>query len=251
MLHLACDAFKEKLAEIGGRRSFGLRHPRLRVVAHSTNSVSMLEQPLKFFVVFFVVVEPISLIPLFTGLTSGASREYQRRMALKAVCVAAVILLLFALGGAAFLQLMGISLEAFRIFGGLLLFLLALEMVFARESGTRTSSGEAAESRRRADVSVFPLAFPFTAGPGALATILLWFGHVHATTETMLFVGLLAAVAVVLAIALVLMWLAEPLMRVIGVTGANVASRLLGVILGALAVQFVLDGLRHAFGPGG
>lgn len=211
----------------------------------------MFEQPLKFFVVFFVVVEPISLIPLFTGLTSGASRDYKRRMALKAVCVAALILVLFALGGAAFLQLMGISLEAFRIFGGLLLFLLALEMVFARESGTRTSSDEAVESRRRADISVFPLAFPFIAGPGALATILLWFGRVHVTTETFLFLALLGAVALVLVISLLLMWLAEPLMRVLGVTGANVAGRLLGVILGALAVQFVLDGLRQAFGAGG
>ena len=103
----------------------------------------MLGQPLKFFVVFFVVVEPVSLIPLFTGLTTGAAGEYKRRMALRAVSVAAAILVLFALGGASFLNLMGISLEAFRIFGGLLLFLLSLEMVFARESGTRTSSGEA------------------------------------------------------------------------------------------------------------
>jgi multiple antibiotic resistance protein len=128
------------------------------------------------------------------------------------------------------------------------LFLLALEMVFARESGTRTSSGEAAESRRRADISVFPLAFPFIAGPGALATILLWFGPLHLAGQAVLFGTLLAAVALVLAIALVLMLLADPLMRVIGVTGANVAARLLGVILGALAVQFVLDGLRQAFG---
>ena len=207
----------------------------------------MLEQPLKFFVVFFVVVEPVSLIPLFTGLTVGATRQYKRRMALKAVSVSAVILLAFALGGAAFLQLMGISLEAFRIFGGLLLFLLALEMVFARESGTRTSSSEAAESRRRADISVFPLAFPFIAGPGALATILLWFGPLHLAGQAALFGTLLAAVALVLAIALALMLLADPLMRVIGVTGANVAGRLLGVVLGALAVQFVLDGLRQAF----
>ena len=133
----------------------------------------MFEQPLKFFVVFFVVVEPVSLIPLFSGLTAGATPAYQRRMAVQAVSIAAAILLLFALGGASLLALMGISLEAFRIFGGLLLFLLALEMVFARESGTRTSSSEAAESRRRADISVFPLAFPFIAGPGALATILL------------------------------------------------------------------------------
>ena len=208
----------------------------------------MLEQPLKFFVVFFVVVEPISLIPLFSGLTVGAATAFKRRMALKAVSVAAAILVLFALGGASFLELMGISLEAFRIFGGLLLFLLALEMVFARESGARTSSSEAAESRRRADISVFSLAFPFIAGPGALATILLWFGPVHLSEQPALFGSYLVAVLLVLAIALALMLLADPLMRVIGVTGANVASRLLGVILGALAVQFVLDGLRQAFG---
>jgi multiple antibiotic resistance protein len=210
----------------------------------------MFEQPLKFLVVFFVVVEPISLIPLFSGLTTGATAQYRRRMALKAVVIAAAILVLFALGGASFLELMGISLQAFRIFGGMLLFLLSLEMVFARESGTRTSSIEAAESKRRADISVFPLAFPFIAGPGALATILLWFGPLHLQANAALFAAYLVAVLTVLAIAFVLMVLAEPLMRVIGVTGANVSSRLLGVILGALAVQFVLDGLRQAFGVG-
>jgi multiple antibiotic resistance protein len=209
---------------------------------------SMLEQPLKFFVVFFVVVEPISLIPLFSGLTQGATREYQRRMAaVKAVWVAALILVLFALGGAPFLAVMGISLAAFRIFGGVLLFLLALEMVFARESGSRTSSDERAESRRRADISVFPVAFPFIAGPGALATVLLWFGPVHLLRQPVLFLVLLAAAAVVLVVSLVTMWLAEPLMRLMGVTGVNVAGRLLGVVLGALAVQFVIDGLRAAF----
>jgi multiple antibiotic resistance protein len=208
----------------------------------------MLEQSLKFLVVFFVVIEPISLIPLFSGLTRGATPQYKRRMALKSVIIAALILVLFAFAGAAFLELMGISLQAFRIFGGMLLFLLSLEMVFARESGTRTSSDEAAENKRRADISVFPLAFPFIAGPGALATILLWFGPLHASAQVALFAGYLVAVGVVLAIAAALMLLAEPLMRVIGVTGANVASRLLGVVLGALAVQFVLDGLRQAFG---
>jgi multiple antibiotic resistance protein len=207
----------------------------------------MLEQPLKFFVVFFVVVEPISLIPLFSGLTQGATREYQRRMAVKAVWVAALILVLFALGGAPFLAVMGISLGAFRIFGGALLFLLALEMVFARESGTRTSSDERAESRRRADISVFPVAFPFIAGPGALATVLLWFGPVHIAHQPVQFLILLAAVAAVLAITLAMMLLAEPLMRLMGVTGVNVTGRLLGVILGALAVQFMIDGLRTAF----
>src|SRR6202050_5990491 len=221
---------------------------RLAFPAFKSNRMAPgLEQPLKFFVVFFVVVEPISLIPLFPGLPPGAAAQYKRRMAFKAVIIAAAILMVFALGGARFLKVMGISLEAFRIFGGLLLFLLALEMVFARQSGTRTSSDEAAEARQRSDISVFPLAFPFIAGPGALATILLWFGPLRLPAQSGLFGIYLLAAVLVLAIALVLMLLAEPLMRVIGVTGANVASRLLGVILGALAVQFVLDGLREAF----
>jgi multiple antibiotic resistance protein len=207
----------------------------------------MVEQLVKFFVVFFVVVEPVSLIPLFNGLTDGASPAFKHKMALRAVTIAGLIILLFAFGGADFLSLMGINLASFRIFGGLLLFLIALEMVYARESGTRTSSTERAENQRRADVSVFPLAFPFIAGPGALATILLWFAPVRLHTQPMMFMGLAVAAALVLAVALALMWVAEPLQRVIGVTGANVMTRLSGVILGALAVQFVIDGLHSSF----
>ena len=207
----------------------------------------MLDQLLKFFVVFFVVVEPVSLIPVFSGLTDGASVSYKHKMALKAVLVSGLILVLFSLGGAGFLKLAGISIDAFRIFGGTLLFLIAIEMVFARESGTRTSSSERAESVRRADISVFPLAFPFISGPGALATILLWFGPVRIDQQPLLFLGLLAGVAAVLLLTLIAMWLAAPLMRVLGVTGANVANRLLGVVLGALAVQFIIDGIRGVF----
>ncbi len=211
----------------------------------------MFEQVIKFFVVFFVVVEPFSLAPIFAGLTEGASDAYKRKMSLKAALVAAGILLLFALTGAAFLRIMGISIDAFRIFGGLLLFLMALEMVFARESGTRTSSDEQAESKRRADIAVFPLAFPLLAGPGALTTILLWFGPVLVTEQPVLFSGLIAAAFAVLVFSLLLMRLAGPIMRVMGVTGANVTNRLLGVVLGALAVQFVLDGVRAAFSLSG
>ena len=112
-------------------------------------------------------------------------------------------------GARRFLNSWASASQAFRIFGGMLLFLLSLEMVFARESGTRTSSSEAAESKRRADVSVFPLAFPFIAGPGALATILLWFGPLHVGADAALFAAYLVAVFVVLAIALVLMLLAR------------------------------------------
>ncbi|MDA0891007.1 MAG: NAAT family transporter [Proteobacteria bacterium] len=207
----------------------------------------MLESFLKFFVVFFLVVEPISLVPVFASLTEGATAQYRRRMAVKSVIVATLITIGFALSGAAFLSAMGISIDSFRIFGGLLLFLVALEMVFARESGTRTSTDEQVESRRRADISVFPLAFPFMSGPGALTTILLWFGPVKILDEPWLFVALLAGALLVLLISLVMMLAAGPLMRLLGATGTNVANRLLGVILGALAVQFVVDGIRASF----
>jgi multiple antibiotic resistance protein len=143
---------------------------------------------------------------------------------------------------------MGISIDSFRIFGGLLLFLVALEMVFARESGTRTSSDEQAESRRRADISVFPLAFPFMSGPGALTTILLWFGPVSVLQDPLRFATLLVAALAVLAISLAVMLGADRLTRLLGVTGTNVINRLLGVVLGALAVQFVVDGIRASFG---
>jgi len=128
-----------------------------------------------------------------------------------------------------------------------LLFLIALEMVFARESGTRTSSDEKVESRKRADISVFPLAFPFMAGPGALTTLLLWFGPIPVTHHPVQFALMFGCAIVVLACCWIAMRVAAPLMRIIGVTGTNVANRLFGVVLGALAVQFVVDGVRASF----
>ncbi|HXR19777.1 MAG TPA: MarC family protein [Steroidobacteraceae bacterium] len=206
----------------------------------------MFNQLLRFFVVFLVVVEPVSLLPLFVGLTEGVDEAQRRQMARRAVLISAVILTVFAAVGAPFLKIMSISLESFRIFGGLLLFLIALEMVFARPPGTRTSTQEQQESEQRQDLSVFPLAFPFIAGPGALTTILLAFGGTAG--KPALFFGLLLVVFVVLAITLAILYLAAPAMRVLGVTGTNVISRLFGVLLGALAVQFVIDGLRGSFG---
>jgi multiple antibiotic resistance protein len=209
----------------------------------------MLDEVLKFFVLFFVVVEPITLVPLFAAMTEGADEAFRRRMALKAVCVAGAVLLVFALGGAWFLDVMGISMEAFRIAGGVMLFLIALEMVFARESGTRTTSQEQDESRKRADISVFPLAFPFIAGPGALAIVLLTFGA--SRSDVALSAGLFGAVVAVLAITYALMRLTPLVMRGMGVTGANVVNRLSGVVLAALAVQFIIDGASVAFGGAG
>jgi multiple antibiotic resistance protein len=203
----------------------------------------MIEPLIKFFVMFFVVVEPISLVPMYAALTAGASSGYKRKMACKAVILAGLILVVFALIGGALLDAMGISIDAFRIFGGLMLFLIALDMVYVRHSGARTTtSTEEAEVKQREDISVFPLAFPFIAGPGALATILLVTGDLSPTA--MLFWGMMLVVVLVLVITYVLMLLTPKVMRVLGVTGANVVSRLTGVILGALAVQFVIDGIR-------
>jgi multiple antibiotic resistance protein len=166
-------------------------------------------------------------------------------MACKAVILSGLILVIFAFAGGALLDAMSISLDAFRIFGGLMLFLIALDMVYVRPSGARTTtSKEEAEVKQREDISVFPLAFPFIAGPGALATILLVTSDVQ--VASLLFGGMMAVVVIVLVITYVLMLLTPSVMRVLGLTGANVISRLTGVILGALAVQFVINGVRGA-----
>jgi multiple antibiotic resistance protein len=214
-------------------------------VIFARSNIAVTEQLVKFFLVFFVVVDPISLIPLFAGLTQGASSRYKKNMAAKATAIALVICVLFALVGARFLEIMGISLNAFRIAGGTLLFLIALDMVFARPSGTRSTSSEREEAKKREDISVFPLAFPFIAGPGALATILLTAGEV--ASNALLFAGFLGVVALVLITCWVLMLATSRLMKVLGVTGANVTSRLSGVILAALAVQFIIDGIHGSF----
>lgn len=208
----------------------------------------MLDELFRFFVVFFVVVEPITLVPLFAAMTEGAAESWRRRMALKAVLVSGVVLTLFALAGSWFIRMMGIGIEAFRIAGGIMLFLIALEMVFARESGTKTTDEEKSEVRQRVDISVFPLAFPFIAGPGALAVVLLTFGA--ARPDVALTAGLLAVVALVLVITFLLLLLTPLVMRVMGVTGAHVVSRLAGVVLAALAVQFIIDGLLGSFPAG-
>jgi len=205
----------------------------------------MIDELLKFFVLLFVVVEPVTLVPVFASLTDGASERYKRKMSFKAVTVSGIVLSLFALGGAWFIRVMGISIDAFRIAGGVMLFLIALEMVFARESGTKITSEEKTEVQQRADISVFPLAFPFIAGPGALATVLLTFGTLK--PDAVLTVGLLLVIVLILAITLALMLLTPLVNRVMGVTGAHVVSRLAGVVLAALAVQFMIDGLKGAF----
>jgi multiple antibiotic resistance protein len=194
------------------------------------------------FVVFLVVVDPIGLTAIYLGLSEGAGAAYRRRMATRGVLLAGAILLLFALVGPWLLHALGITLPAFRIAGGLLLFLLAIDMVFARHSGLRSpTGGEADEARARADISVFPLAFPLIAGPGALTSVLLLAdtdaGHPWA------FAAALGLLALVLALCYILLRTADVVMGALGLTGVNVVDRLFGVLLAALAVQYVVDGL--------
>ena len=205
----------------------------------------MLDELVKFFVVLLVVVEPLSLLPVLAGLTQGADESYRRHMSCKSAAIALVVCLVFAVGGRPLLELLGISVHAFKVGGGILLFLLAIEMVFARPSGVRsTTPAEEQESQQRGDISVFPLAFPLIAGPGALATILLAFAGV--SYGSLQFFLQLGVIFVVIAITLGFMLVTGPVMRIVGVTGGAVLGRLLGVLLAALAAQFVLDGIRGA-----
>src|SRR3974390_1497490 len=181
----------------------------------------MLDELVQFFVVLFVGGAPPSMAALVATMAEGGSAGYRRRMALKSSAIALTIFIAFALGGGRFIGIMGISIDAFRIGGGMMLFLIALDMVFAREE--KTTPAEKAETRRRADISVFPLAFPLISGPGSIATVLLTFGA--ARPEVLLYAGLIAVIALVVGMSLLVMLAAPVVMRVLGVTGANVVSR--------------------------
>lgn len=192
------------------------------------------------FVTLFVVVDPIGLAPLFIALTQGMDGRARRRVGLRALIVAAVLLTLFGLFGENLLRGIGISLPAFRIAGGVLLFLTALDMLFERR--TQRREGQSAEPHAH-DPSVFPLATPLIAGPGALATMILLAGSGSGGVHLL---AVHLVMALVLGCVFALFLLATPLERALGRTGTMVVTRLLGMLLAALAVQFILDGLRGA-----
>ncbi|MFQ5508300.1 MAG: MarC family protein [Leptospirillia bacterium] len=203
----------------------------------------MTERLLNELVIFFVVLDPLGMVPIFWALTHKGSRAYQTRMAAFGVGVSALILLLFAFVGRGFLELFGISMPAFRIAGGILLFLLSIDMIFARQSGLRsTTPAERAEAEHKEDISVFPLAFPLIAGPGAMTTVLLFAERPEGSLEFGVTIGVMLFV---LGLVLTALLSADILMRRMGETGANVVSRLLGLILAALSVQYVMDGIRE------
>jgi multiple antibiotic resistance protein len=205
----------------------------------------MIELLINSFVILFVVIDPIAVVPVFSSLTHGADEAYTRSMAIKGVLVATAILMIFFLAGHWILHALGISLPAFRIAGGTLLLLLAIDMVFARQSGLRsTTDEENQEARTRQDISVFPVAFPLLAGPGAMTTVIYM-----STTYTYLGakIAIGCIILLVLQCCMLALIFANRIMRLLGETGANVVSRIFGVLLAALASQFILDGVKGAF----
>jgi multiple antibiotic resistance protein len=207
----------------------------------------MRESLLHAFVTLFVVIDPIGQIGAFVALTHGHSPRERRAMAIRAVLIAAAVLYAFALLGEALLRALGISLPALKIAGGVLLFLLAIDMIFALDTGTgirTTTSQELAEAERRRDISVFPLAIPLIAGPGAFTSVTLLVARAEGDPWQL---GLLLVLlAAVLGLNLLFLLAATGMMRLLGVTGANVIGRVLGILLAALAVQFVLNGLGES-----
>lgn len=191
------------------------------------------------FVTLFVIIDPIGLTPLFVALTQGMTVKQRRAIAIRATLTSAGILALFAVFGEALLGFIGISMAAFKIAGGILLLLTALDMLFQRRSKRREDTAE--EEDDLDDPSVFPLAIPLIAGPGSIATVILLAGTHPGFTG----LGLsLAVMLLVLMVTFIFFEAATPLERLLGKTGINVVSRLLGMLLAALAVQFMLNGLQ-------
>jgi multiple antibiotic resistance protein len=199
------------------------------------------------FVALFVIIDPIGTAALFVGLTRGLTEPASRRVAYRAVLIAGILLLIFAFGGNALLRGLAIGLPAFRIAGGVLLFLVAVDMVFARSSGVRAlTAQESQEVDPSHDISVFPLAIPLIAGPGALTTMVLLMGQAGA--DPLARASVILMLALVLAITLGFLLMATRIVRLLGTTGVNVVSRVLGVLLAAVATQLVLDGLVSGLG---
>lgn len=205
----------------------------------------MIELYLSALVTFFVVIDPPGCAPIYAGLTNGATPTQRRSMAIRAVLVAAIILFVFAGVGEAMLKALGVSLSAFRIAGGIMLFLIALEMVFEKRTERREDrAAKIAQTPEVEDVSIFPMAMPMIAGPGSIASVMLTMSRNHGIENVAV---VLAALATILLLTLLALLAAGPLMRLLGARVESVITRILGVLLGALAVQFVIDGLSKAF----
>ena len=202
------------------------------------------------FVTLFVVIDPPGCAPIYAGLTKGATTAQARSMALRATAIAGAILLVFALFGQELLGALHIELDSFRIAGGLMLFFIAFDMVFEKRTQRREERAEKIVAQNDLspeieDVSVFPMAMPMLAGPGAIAAVMLLMNEANGWAEMS---QVLAALAAVLAITAASLVAAGPLIRLLGDKVEAVITRLLGVLLAALAAQYVIDGLKGSFG---
>jgi multiple antibiotic resistance protein len=206
----------------------------------------MIELFVSAFVTFFVIIDPPGCAPIFASLTSGTPAAHRRAMAVRSALIAGAILLFFSLLGEDLLRILHISLAAFRIAGGIMLFLIALEMVFERRTKRRESRVEELNATPEVeDISVFPMAIPMIAGPGSIASAMLLMGRSEGIEQSLIVLGALAAVLMITMLALLA---AEPLMRLVGQKIEAMITRILGVILAALAAQFVIDGIKVSFG---
>ena len=214
----------------------------------------MIELFLSAFATFFVVIDPPGCAPIYASLTSGASNIQRRAMALKAVIVSAFILLVFALFGEQLLGALHIQLDSFRIAGGIMLFVIAIEMVFEKRTARREERAQKIIDQHDEaqpetdDVSIFPMAMPMLAGPGSIASIMLLMSQNEGLDSSLVILG---AMAMVLTMTFFTLWAAGPIMRLLGDSAEAVITRLLGVLLAALAAQFVIDGLRGSFSLAG
>ncbi len=207
----------------------------------------MLEFYLSAFIMLFVVIDPIGISPIFAALTQDESEVERRRIAIRSVAVASFLLFIFAIGADFLLSYLGISLDAFRVTGGILLFLFAIDMIFARNSGLRgVTSSERNETERRVDISIFPIAIPLIAGPATMATLVLLLGEAG-NKQVGYVVTLFAALVTVLIIMLLILIQSGHISRILGRTGTNIVTRVLGLLLAALAVQFMMDGIAAYF----
>ena len=207
----------------------------------------MIEFAAAVFITFLVIIDPIGMVPLFAVLTQRRSKELRRRTAIRSISVAAITLLVIAVIGQIVLRFLGIGLPAFRMAGGLLLLLLSIDRVFARQSGIRsTTDAETEEAEDSTDVAVFPLAIPLIAGPGAMTSIILLMGQTKG--DFILQTIVIALMLFVLGLCLLALLFAVRVMERLGVTGINVIGRVFGVVLAALAVQYILDGLTEVLG---
>ena len=196
-------------------------------------------------VTFLLVIDPPGCAPIFASLTREASDAQRRSMAVRAVVIGASILLFFAAFGEDLLRALGVSLDAFRVAGGIMLFLIGLDMVFEKRTQRREKRAEELnESDEVEDVSVFPMAIPMIAGPGSIATVMLISSRTEGLQASLV---VFAALFVTLLITLLALVAAGPLLRVLGARIEAVITRILGVLLAALAAQFVIDGLRASF----